>query len=275
MRIAMTSLFVLFTLSSCNFFSPLDSGGSSLEKCKGLADAGDYAAALVQCEAHLEYADASLASLGMNIAQLSDVFLKSSGGTTTITSLAESLLAAQKMTVENTTTSKQHARNAITAFDNYGTLLSAQDPAKGPEVAAFYKTLSRLCLISVIMAYADLNGNQDGEITRTEICNGSNAACLGTAGIPVCVNDPADVLYTTTCEGIDDTDAAEAATALEGIKDALPAFFDSNAALKDAVDSMSSLTIIDPSDMTTKTVDLMAAAYKGDAGREILRQIAR
>ncbi|MEI6093778.1 MAG: hypothetical protein WCQ47_08920 [bacterium] len=287
MRLITVSLFLLFAMTGCNVFSPLDSSGSALDKCKGLSDAGAYEEAVKACqdavtdnpndmEAQLELADVSLASLGINIKALSDIFLKSSSGTVTIVSLAEAIIAAEKITTANSVTSKLHATEAIKAFDSYGTLLKADGTTASTQVATFYSTISRLCYLSLLMAYSDLgpNGNHDGLVDKTDICSTSNCGVAGT----ICINS-----LLGGCGGMDNGDALEVSKTIFEIKDKLASLGLGD--LQKVLNEMSATMIPDPTtgfvppEIPISTFfDSSKTQYdpfKADAGREILRVMAR
>lgn len=283
MRLITISLFLLFTITSCNLFSPIDSSGSSLDKCRGLSDAGAYEDAIKACEdavtenpnnmeAQLELADVNLAALGINIKALSDIFFKSSTGTLTIVSLAESIIAAGKITIDNSAVSKDHAKDAIVAFDNYGDLLKADGTTESAQVAAFYSTLARLCYLSLLMGYADVgtNGDHNGLVDKVDICSGPTCGLLPA----MCINS------ISLCGGMENSDALEAANTINEIKDKLASLGLGD--LQAAVDEMSATTIPDPTTGFTTTVLISSFftnpaydTYKADAGREILRVMAR
>ena len=286
MRLITTSLVVLFLIAGCNLFSPLDPGGSSLDKCKTLNDAKNYSDAITACEdavkeqpnnvdVQLELADVNLASLGINIEELSNVFLNSSTGTVSITQLAESIIAVGNITLANATASKAHAKEAIDAFDAYGALLISQGVTNANQIATFYGVLARLCYVSVLMAYADIgpNGNHDGLIEQSDIC--STAAC----NVPgqICLNDYAAPLG--PCGGMDNGDALEAAATIDAIKNKLATM--GLGKLQQTIDAMASKTFPLPPTFTTtgSILDFFTnpaySAYEADAGREILREMAR
>ncbi|MEI6080732.1 MAG: hypothetical protein WCQ53_08885 [bacterium] len=284
MRLLAISVFSLLLITSCNVFSPIDTSGSSLEACKDLNDKGDYEAAVKACqdavtanptdqEAQLELADSSLSALGINIKALSDVFLKSSNGTITITQLAESIIAAGKINNENAVASKTHAQEAIAAFDSYGALLVAQGSADAAKVSAFYSTLSRLCYVSLLMAYADVgpNGDHNGLVEKRDICSSPTGCDAVIAAGGMCVNS------IIPCDGMDNGDALEAANTLLGISTQLSTLGLGD--LQKAVDSMTAIKVPDPAAIppfsTTVALVNLGAAYKADGGREMLRQIAR
>jgi len=291
MRLITTSLVVLFLIAGCNLFSPIDPGGSSLDKCKSLNDEKSYEDAIKACEdavkedpknieAQLELADVNLAAIGVNIKELSDIFLNSSAGTVSITQLAEGLIAVGNINMANAVISKLHAKEAITAFDAYGALLISQGVTNANQVATFYGVLARVCYVSVLMAYADLgpNGNHDGLIDKMDIC--STAPCLvpGT----ICMND-----YSTPwgpCGGMDNGDALEAAATIYSIKDELKTL--GLGKLQQTVDAMASKVFpiptntVPPISFTSGSIlDIFTNPaynpFEADAGREILREISR
>jgi hypothetical protein len=230
-----------------------------MEECQSAIDANSN-----NTEAHLEFADASLASLGIDIATLSDIFLNKTDGTDTIVALAEGILAQTRITQEKKTQSLTTAENAITAFDNYGALFIAENPTDGPQVAAFYSMLARLCNLTILMAYADLgpNGDQNGSITKAEICG--DATC----GSPICESS------TTDCKGMDNADALKAGNLIKEVKDSLPSIGLPD--VQKSVEEMSNILIPDPdAAMTLKPIDEIAPGFWGDAGRQILYDIAR
>ncbi|MCX6113266.1 MAG: hypothetical protein NTY22_08330, partial [Proteobacteria bacterium] len=218
-----------------------------------------------------ELADVYLSSIGVDIKTLSDIFLNSSNGTVTIDSLAEGIITAGSITMENAVDSKKHAKEAVKAFDDYGALLIGQGVTNANQIATFYGVLSRMCQIAVLMAYADIgpNGDGDGRITKTDIC--STIAC-GISGT-ICIDS------LVSCGGMDNADALEAANALYSIKNELATLGLGN--LQKAVDSMASKIIpLPPTFLTSGSIlsfftDPALETYRADAGRELLREIAR
>jgi tetratricopeptide (TPR) repeat protein len=276
MKKLMAMLF-LGSLAGCNMFSPLEVSRDALDSCKALSDNGQFTEAMEECqkaidadptnmEAHLEFADASLASLGIDIATLSDIFLNKTDGTDTIIALAEGILAQARITQENKTQSLTTAEDAITAFDNYGILLIAENPTDGPQVASFYRMLARLCNLTILMAYADLgpNGDASGTITKAEICG--DASC----GNPICESS------TTDCKGMDNADALSAGNLIKEIKDSLASIGLPD--VQKSVEEMSDILVPDPDALPIideKPIDQIAPGFWGDAGRQILFDIAR
>ncbi len=282
-------LFVSLALSAaigitgCNVFDWVEPSTDHFDRCKALNDKGDYDGAIAECEkadpdgadldVQLELADAHLAALGIRIDKLSEVFLNgTTGGTSTIVELAESIIAAGVITVEKHNDSITHATQAFEKFQIYGTLLVANDPKDGPTIAAFYNTLAGVSVVAVTMAYADImqNGNHNDKVDKSDICNPANVNCAPTS-LHFCVNDPTHTGYVATCEGMDPADAAVAADALEKLGVNLSALDLPN--LEDAVNEMANLTVLDP--ISLLPVQIKDSSYKDDAGRDILRSIAR
>jgi len=262
-------VFLSITISTCNVFSPVDVSVNHLDKCKGLSDAGDYEGAVAECtaadpdgidpETQLELGDANLSALGIGIKELSDIFLQASQGTVTIVQLAESIIAAGKITGENYVESKAHAAAAITAFDNYGALLG--NSAESRQVAAFYSTLVRTCFVAIMMAYADITtGDNNGQVTKEEICT---ACTTGT----LCVGGKVN------CGGMNDTDAADSAqTLIELNYDLTNTHLGS---LQSAIEAFGGTQVWDPDAGAYKLIESMPTSYKADSGRDILWQMAR
>jgi len=283
-------LFVLLTLSiatgmyGCNVFDWAEPTTAHFDRCKGLNDKGDYDAAIAECEkadpneenadVQLELADAHLAALGIRVSALSDVFLNgSSDGLNTILGLAESVIAAKAITIENHDASIIHATKAFDKFRAYGELLSAEDPTGGPEVAAFYDTLAGVSVIAVTMAYADImpTGNNDGHVDKSDICNPDNPNCKD-AQTNMCIDDPNATLGYNgiTCEGMLQSDAAVASDALQKLGVNLAAL--DLPSLESAVNQMVNLSINEPG---VGLIKIGNSNYKTDAGRDILRSMAR
>lgn len=283
MKNPISILFILFfagSISSCNVFDWADPNINSLDRCQSLNDAGDYAGAIEACQdadpdgvnvdAQIEIADASLGILGINIKSLSNIFLNEEGGTITMVSLAESVLAAAKINKENASQSKEYAENAVIAMDRYGALLG--NTLEERQVAVFYSLLARVCQISVLMAYADIDSPApDGSITRADICTPSEAECAV---------DSATICTGTKCNGMDRGDAGVAADGMTGLvtllstpasEGGLPSNLDTG-----VISQMVGVLVRDPGTGTlTPIQDFIISAYKPDAGRRILLEMAR
>ncbi|HOW16793.1 MAG TPA: hypothetical protein PK443_03690 [bacterium] len=293
-------LFMILSVSSCNVFDWMEPTTDHFDRCKGLNDKGDFEAAIKECEkadpdgvdpeVQLELADARLATLGVGIEYLSDIFLNASDGTTTIISSAESLINIGSINWENHDDKMEYANDAIEAVDNYGEILKKNhayceevyyvtNPAvECPQIAAFYSTLARVSLVSATLAYADIRpdtGNQNGKVEKRDICNPSNTNCVTATQTWACVNDPADGPFYNgkTCEGMLPEDAISATDALYTLTTNLSAL--NLPGLEDAVVDMVGLKVIDPSDGIEKEIIDMTPKYRADAGRDILRSIAR
>lgn len=283
MKNPISILFVLIfagSISSCNAFDWLDPNINSLDRCQSLNDAGDYEGAIAACkdadpdgvnvDAQIELADASLAVLGINIQSLSEIFLNKDGGTITMVDLAESILAKGKINRENYSQSKEYAENAVIAMDRYGALLGHTLEEK--QVSVFYSLLARVCQISVLMAYADIDSpTPDGLVTRADICTPSEAECA--------VDSPT-ICTGTKCNGMNRTDAGTAADGMVGLvtllntpasEGGLPSNLDTG-----AISEMVGILVKDPSTGTlTPIQDFIVSTYKPDAGRRILLEMAR
>ncbi len=276
-------LLVLSTTYSCNVFDWMDPNGDSFDRCKSLNDAGDFEAAVEACqdadpdgtneEAQLEIADASLGALGIDLKALSDIFLKTGTGTITIVDLANSLVAKAMINADN----KENAQDAVTAFDRYGALLVQRDGTlENKQVSVFYSMLARICQIAVLMAYSDIAADiPSGEVTREDICNPDLATCAVDSAA-MCLASAQD------CQGaggLDGTDAALAATTMLDLialintpaeDGGLPSSIDLT-----AVEDLVGIAVPDPdAPGTMTTIELVGAAYKADAGRRILLEIA-
>ncbi len=276
------ALFVSLSLSNCNAFGWMEPTTDHFDRCRSLNDKGDYDGAIAECEkadpndenidVQLELADAHLAALGVRIAALSDIFLNASEGTETIVSLAESLIEVGSLNAENHDASIVHATEAYDAFKNYGDLLVVQDPADGPEIAAFYKTLAAVSVVSVTMAYADiLSTAPNGLIEKADVCNPLNTNCVTATQVTMCINDPASPFYSgVTCEGMPADDSEIAAGKLIDLGNDLAAMNlpDLEEAVKDLID----ITVLEPGGGSKK---ISESGYQTDAGRELLRSIAR
>ncbi len=287
-------LFIILSVSSCNVFDWMEPTTDHFDRCKGLNDKGDFEAAIKECEkadgtdpeVQLELADARLATLGVGIEYLSDIFLNSADGTTTIVSLAESLINIGSINWENHDEKMEYANDAIEAVDNYGEILKKNhayceevyyvtNPAvECPQIAAFYSTLARVSLVSATLAYADIRpdtGNQNGKVEKRDVCNPDNANCTNGK---LCVNDPASPFYTGDCEGMLSADAADAGDALVTLTSDLGAL--NLPGLEDAVDEMVGIEVWDPISGTYQKITASGMdTYRADAGRDILRSIAR
>lgn len=277
------SLLVLLSLSNCNVFGWMEPTTDHFDRCRSLNDKGDYEGAIAECEkadpndenleVQIELADAHLAALGVRIAALSDIFLNASEGTDTILSLAESLITVGSINAENHDESILHATEAYDAFKAYGRLLIAEDPDDGPVVAAFYKTLAAVSVVSVTMAYADiLSASPNGLIEKADVCNPANTNCVTATQVTMCINDPADVPFYngTTCEGMPADDAEIAAGKLIDLGEDLATMDLPN--LEEAVQDLIDITVLEPGGGSKK---ISESGYQTDAGRELLRSIAR
>ena len=279
------TLLLVLGLASCNVFDWMEPTTDHFDRCKGLNDKGDYEAAVAECEkadpdgvdleVQLELADASLGTLGVSISFLSDVFLEAAEGTDTILALAESLIGAGYLNWENHADKIEYAVKAVEAIDRYGTLLKSnaeycratyyvENPTtECAQIAAFYSTLARVCLVSATMAYADIgpNGNHNGKITKAEVCNPANAACATSTCIGV------------TCEGMDSDDAGIAGEALALLVADLSSL--DLPGLQEAVDEMVDIDIWVPGEGFKKIWDAAAEPYQADGGRNIIYTMAR
>ncbi len=283
MKNPISILFVLFfvgSISSCNAFDWLDPNINALDRCQSLNDAGDYEGAIEACkdadpdginvDAQIELADASLAVLGINIKSLSNIFLNEDGGTITLVDLAESILTSAKINRDNSTQSKEYAQDAVDAMDRYGALLG--NTLEERQVAVFYSLLARVCQISVLMAYADIDSSTpDGLVTRADICTPSEAECA-IDSVTICTG--------TKCNGMSRTDAGTAADGMTGLvtllstpasEGGLPSSLDTG-----VISEMVGILVKDPGTGTlTPIQNFIVSAYKPDAGRRILLEIAR
>jgi len=283
MKKLISLLFVLLfsvAMSSCNAFDWMDPNINTLDRCQSLNDTGDYAAAIAACkdadpdgtnvDAQIEIADASLAVLGINIQSLSNIFLNKSGGTITIVSLAESIIAKAKINKDNAVQSKLYAQQAVDAMDKYGALLG--NTLQDKQVAVFYSLLARVCQVAVLMAYADIeSATPDGRVTRADICNTDQATC-DINSVIICTG--------TVCDGMDRTDAGTAADSMTGLvnllntpasEGGLPSSLDTS-----AIGDMVTILVTDPNTgLPTPIEDFMHSTYKADAGRRILLELAR
>lgn len=266
---------LLLTISTCNIFEPIDVSVNHLDRCKGFNDKGDYIDAVKECqaadpdgidpEAQLELGDASLSAIGISIKQLSDVFLQSTQGYVTIVNLADSVIAAGKVNTSNAEEAKAYAKQAVTAFDNYGALLGGS--AASVQVAAFYSTLVRVCYIALLMAYADIGGDQNGHVTSNEICSAA------TCGTPMCINNISSPFYNGPCGGMSDADAAEAGQTIIEMNAKLTKLGLGD--LQKAVEDMGGIQVANPETGTYVLIQNMPTAYKSDSGRQILWEMTQ
>lgn len=283
MKKTINLLFVLLfavAMSSCNAFDFVDPDLNSLDRCKSYNDAGDYDSAIAACtdadpdgtneEAQLELADASFGALGINIQSLSTIFLNQTGGTITLVDLAESILARASVNRDNAVQSKEYAQNAVDAMDRYGALHN--DTLEEKRVGVFYSLLARVCQVSLLMAYADIDSPvPDGRVTKADICNPTQVDCAASS-VVTCTG--------TRCEGMDSTDTGTAADSMMELvslldtpasEGGLPSNLD-----VDAVTDMVNITIPYPgTNIPTPITDFATDAFKPDAGRRILLEIAR
>jgi hypothetical protein len=276
-------LLALSTTYSCNAFDWMDPNGNTFDRCKSLNDAGDFEGAIAACtdadpdgtnvEAQLELADAGLGAVGIDLDSLSEVFLKTGTGTITIVDLANSIITKGRLNDGN----KSNAQNAVTAFDRYGSLLvQRENTLESKQVSVFYQMLARICQIAVLMAYSDVGATiPNGQVTREDVCNQNLPNCA-VGSTTICQHAGED------CQGaggLDDADAKIAADAMVGLvallqtpaeEGGLPGNLD----LK-AIEDLVAITIPDPDNPGTNiAIQLVGAAYKADAGRRILLEIA-
>jgi len=277
-------LFSLSIISSCNVFDWADPNIDALDRCKSLNDSGDYEGAIAACndadpdgtnpDAQIEIADASLAAVGIDLKTLSDIFLQKNGGTDTIVSLANGIIAKGRINKDNATVSKKYVQDAVDAFDKYGALLGSSTEDR--QVAVFYAMLSRICQVATLMAYADIGSAvPNGDVTLADICNPDEPTCAASSPI-MCV--PALCVTSACCDGMASADAGVAADAMLELVDlidsgVLPSKLDTK-----AVSDMVNTEVPDPDTATPVTIkDLVATkpAYKPDAGRRILFEIVK
>ena len=274
-------LFVLLfagAMSSCNLFDPIDPDLNKLDRCQSLNDSGDFDAAIAACkevdsyetntDALIELADANLGALGVNLQSLSAIFLNQNTSTLTFVQLAEALLAKAVINADHPVESKLHAQDAVTYMKDYGALIGNTTEAR--QIAAFYEVLARVCQISVLLAYADIDSDvPNGTITRNDICP---------TGVSGCDPDNTSqwICDGLQCEGMKSADAGTAADSMIEITKLLTDLTGSSLNL-DAVNEVlnPSFTLPDGTPVPDGIRDALVAAYKPAAGRRLLVTIAR
>jgi len=251
-------------LTGCNFLDWAEPSSNHFDRCKALADNGDYEGAIVECNladpdsvdvnVQTELGDIYLSSVGISLRELKPMFQTAGGNTALIVELANSIIenngAVTDLEVE-------HAVNAIDSFDVGGNI--------------FAQAISRIALVAVLIAQTDSDGvgsatyEGNGVIDEEDVCGVANCASI-------CIEGVTD----TSCDGMDGTSAGVAYTILLDVIGTVSSLV-SDGIQVDPVEAILATPIPNPATLGVGTITIGDAAgdTADDAARALFYKIVK